>query len=695
MNTLATHRTPYKKYIVTTLMLLALLIQSVVPIANVEADTQPTSSSTPETVSADPLPTVQIDGIVYKQVVVGNKVYAVGTFNKARPAGVPLGGSGTVTRTNILAYDIRTGVLDTTFVHSITTTRSNAKVGYAVAASPDGKYLYVGGYFDKADGQPRNNLAVFNLQTNTLEGGFNGTNNPVQALAATNSRLYVGGTFTTAAGQPRINLAAYKRDGSLDTNWRADVTGPHGSRVAALVAAEKQGNLIIAGAFNKIAGSTYLSSGAVKLTTGAKVKWASQSWSYPIRMQITTPQTGQTELNYNPMGFSSATYDGSQVYYSAWAFTVNGETPSGTFEGRAAVSPSNGNIIWINICKGDTYDAYPIGDVLYSVGHPHICAAAGAFPEQQAMSQPVQHVTAETTKRTSSKYEGYYHSKILRWYPKFIVGNISSATQAGWSVTGNKDYVAIGGEFPSVQGVAQQGLVRFAVKEKAPNKVGPNTYRFSGYGVTATPADSKGNSKVTIFSTSDNDNVRLTYKLYRAGSSALLATQTVDATFWQSKSWTYTDKNVPKGTSLLYRLVVTDPFGNSRTFEDTTVIDDFDSRVKYSGSGWSSYTDRPDTSPDFARTIHRLSKDGSYMTMKFTGTSIQMITEKNNRSGVVDISIDGGTPTRVDLNLYHPKNYRKYQEVVFSRGGLSAGTHTIKVTKVSGTYVYIDAFKVR
>ena len=33
---------------------------------------------------------------------------------------------------------------------------------------------------------------------------------------------------------------------------------------------------------------------------------------------------------------------------------------------------------------------------------------------------------------------------------------------AGWSVTGNNDYIAFGGEFPRVNGVDQQGLVRFA-----------------------------------------------------------------------------------------------------------------------------------------------------------------------------------------------------------------------------------------
>lgn len=106
--------------VVSMIVALSVVGALVVSSAPVQADTAPPSSKTLETVSADPLPTVQVDGMVWDQVLVGNKVYAVGTFAEARPAGVALGGKGTVKRANILAFDIRTGVLDTVFVHSIT-----------------------------------------------------------------------------------------------------------------------------------------------------------------------------------------------------------------------------------------------------------------------------------------------------------------------------------------------------------------------------------------------------------------------------------------------------------------------------------------------------------------------------------------------------------------------------------------------
>ena len=47
------------------------------------ADTQPVDPTQPETVSAAALPTVQINGVVWAQVIVGNRVYATGEFTQA------------------------------------------------------------------------------------------------------------------------------------------------------------------------------------------------------------------------------------------------------------------------------------------------------------------------------------------------------------------------------------------------------------------------------------------------------------------------------------------------------------------------------------------------------------------------------------------------------------------------------------
>ena len=110
------------------------------PVTADTAPLDPANPATPVTVSADALPTVQIDGIVWQQVIIGNVAYAVGQFNTARPAGAAPG-TNTVARNNILAYDVTTGNLITTFTASL---NGMAKT---IAASPDGSKLFVGGAF--------------------------------------------------------------------------------------------------------------------------------------------------------------------------------------------------------------------------------------------------------------------------------------------------------------------------------------------------------------------------------------------------------------------------------------------------------------------------------------------------------------------------------------------------------------------
>src|SRR4030095_11975485 len=83
------------------------------------------------TVPADPLPTVQIDsGIVWTQEVVGNTVFAGGSFSNARPAGAAPG-TNLMPRSNILAYNLTTGVI-TSFAPQI---NGEVKV---IKDSPDG-----------------------------------------------------------------------------------------------------------------------------------------------------------------------------------------------------------------------------------------------------------------------------------------------------------------------------------------------------------------------------------------------------------------------------------------------------------------------------------------------------------------------------------------------------------------------------
>ena len=150
----------------------------------------PIAQRSAQGVTADALPTVQIDGVVWSQAVVGNTVYAGGSFANARPAGAAPGTSQTP-RNNLLSYNLSTGVLNSSFAPSL-----NAQA-LAVVASPDGSRIYVGGSFTTADGVQRDRIAAYSTATGQLISSFApNLDATVNAITATNTTVYVGGNFS-------------------------------------------------------------------------------------------------------------------------------------------------------------------------------------------------------------------------------------------------------------------------------------------------------------------------------------------------------------------------------------------------------------------------------------------------------------------------------------------------------------------
>ena len=82
----AAHRT-LRDRLLAGLATLCLVVSGVlaVSIPTATADSQPVNPETPATVTGDPLPTVQINGVAWSQVVVGNTVYVAGTSPTRAP----------------------------------------------------------------------------------------------------------------------------------------------------------------------------------------------------------------------------------------------------------------------------------------------------------------------------------------------------------------------------------------------------------------------------------------------------------------------------------------------------------------------------------------------------------------------------------------------------------------------------------
>ena len=132
---------------------------------------------------------------------------------------------------------------------------------------------------------------------------------------------------------------------------------------------------------------------------------------------------------------------------------------------------------------GTPYDVLVVATVAYSVGHAHDCTRVRAFPETPVRSyhRALAFTTTATQTLLSNSVSGYANfggkpaPTQLTWYPTLASGTVTGQFQGAWSLTGNADYIALGGEFPSVNGTAQAGLVRFAVGRIAPNRVGPSS----------------------------------------------------------------------------------------------------------------------------------------------------------------------------------------------------------------------------
>jgi trimeric autotransporter adhesin len=511
------------------------------------ADTAP-PSGTPATVSADALPTWQVNGVVWSMVVVGSTVYATGSFTKARPPGTSAGSSQEVARANLLAFNIATGNL-TSFKHSL-----NGQ-GLRVARSPDGSRVYVGGDFTTVDGKSRRHLVAFSTATGALVSSFApSVSGRVSGIAATNSRVFFGGNFSSVNGSARTSLAAVSASsGATISTWKPKPDGG----VTAMVLSPDASRVIVGGHFTKLNGVAAYGMGSLSATTGATGAWAAN----------------KTIRDGGPNGaITSLTADATLIYGAGYAFGSGAN-----FEGTFAAAPISGTIEWLNDCHGDTYDVRAIGQVAYSVSHAHDCSAIGQFPETSPRTW--HHALATTTYASGTNkgpdsygwnYDGIPAAGLLHWYPSLAIGSYTGQYQAAWAVTGTSNYVVLGGEFPKVEGKAQQGLTRFAVSSIAPNKTGPIA---SGWTAPSASALSGGKVKLTWRATWDHDNNRLTYQVLRDGESTpIFVSAPVKSSFWILPTLTFTDSGLASGSSHTYQIRAVDPFGNTATSPTSSAV---------------------------------------------------------------------------------------------------------------------------
>ena len=525
----------------------------------------PTGQSSQEPpYTAAPLPTAQIDGVAWGQLVVGDVVYVVGSFSNARPAGA-LAGQQEVPRSNILAYDINTGELIEDFAPTLN------GAGRSLALSEDGKTLYVAGEFDRVNDEWHSRLAAFDISQGhgTLISSFQPVfSTTVKDIAVAGDTLYVGGYFTKVNNQQRTRLAALKASTGELLDWTASAEGPN-AQVYAIEVSPDHSKVVIGGSFSSVNGSSKPGYGMALLS-------ASTGEVLPMPVNDTVRTAGEKAAIFD------IAVDDAGFY--ATAYSAVGRLDEANLEGSFKAD-WNGNLVWLEPCHGDTYGIAPTKEIVYTVGHAHSCETIYGFPNMPEVRKDGSHPlyvramaftnSPDITIRHQGVVDGYQDwstsglksPTIIGWYPDLEAGKVTKMSQAAYKVDVTDKYVLMVGEFIEADGKVQQGIVRY------PRRAGQPTLPPEGKAETLgakAEVTTSGSVKVSFTATWDRDDPTLTYSLYRDNETTPVATEKISDTRWALTSHTLEDTGCPAGEHT-YRLVVSDPSGNTITAQTSSI----------------------------------------------------------------------------------------------------------------------------
>ena len=393
-------------------------ILAIAALAAAAAAAAPTVAQAGPAVSSAPLRSAQVlapggtksnkeAGRVDDLIRVGARVFLGGNFTTVRSrAGATKG------RTFLASVKIPSGSLGTWHP------KLNGRV-YELAASPGGKYLYVGGDFTVVNGQPRHHLAAFKLTTGKLAGRIpdmriSGT---VKALAATATSLYVGGSFGSVAGHARGRLAKLilTRAGRFRLGtWAPSVAG---GEVRDVVVDSAHGRVIAGGTFRSVNGHATNRLAAIGQRLGKVKPWR----SYPTDDIL------------------DLTIAGNRLYAAEGG-------PGGT---ALAYSLRRGGLVWYyktdgNVQAVGTVKNYPVFGMHGDYVAPRRNAPMAEFGKSARIQR---HKLFMLSPR----------GVLQRWNPDLS----STAGVLGvWALRGSQGSVYVGGDFTAVHGVSQQ---RFAI----------------------------------------------------------------------------------------------------------------------------------------------------------------------------------------------------------------------------------------
>jgi Concanavalin A-like lectin/glucanases superfamily len=489
-------------------------------------------------VSSTALSSWQTDGPVFTLAYGNGVIYAGGTFGNALPPGTPAGSTtGELTRTYVAAFNSTTGALISSFDPTITYSGSDPHPGvFAMALSPDGSTLYVGGTFDHVNGVTRNDLAAFNTSTGALTSWAPSTLSKVNALAVSpsGSQIYIGGAFGHMNNVVRTFAAAVDTSGKL-LPWAPALD----STVYALAVTPDDSQVLLGGFFQHVNGAAQDSVAAVDPVNGT----TNLPWS--LSPTFLPHNSGCQSVVRNIV------ISGSTAYLAA---AGNG---GGCFDGDFAVSlGSTDSLLWQNDCLGATQAVEVVNGFLFKGSHAHDCAyVPGGFPQVTNSSHP-------TGVRWHLLDQSLADGTLGHWTPNTNGGNASAwpgvDSLGPHAMATDGSQLFVGGDFTTVNNKPQQGIAIFPTGLGSAAPANPTTAPT----VTSTSA---GVDSVSFPATSSTDVGTLSYKIFRDGGSKPIATLT--ATSWpepgEQPVLHYQDTGLTPGSSHTYTYQASDGTHNS------------------------------------------------------------------------------------------------------------------------------------
>ncbi len=283
----------------------------------VGAGSIPIASSAPVGFSPTPVAGWSTNGIVKAVLVVGDTVYAGGTFTQVQSSDL----TQTLPRANLAAFDIRTGAIRSAF--------SADTDGRVLSLASDGAHLFVGGDYATISGKNRSRLASIDLATGAVNNEFTGgaTSN-VYALRVSGTRLYVGGSFGTLNGVARGRIGAVDTTtGAVDPNFNPGAD----DAVHSIVASPDGATVYVGGDFTNIGAAPRLYLAAVTAATGAAT---GVTFEYPLLPGPEAPWVEDVDIS--PSGdrvFAALAGDENQAAswstatgQKQWSYVVDGDT---------------------------------------------------------------------------------------------------------------------------------------------------------------------------------------------------------------------------------------------------------------------------------------------------------------------------------------------------------------------------------